>query len=64
VPVKSAGGQADAMKPRVREKLIKQRTHLINALRRHAAAFGVTAARHRPRARSAAAPGPADRWAR
>ena len=45
VPVKSADQQAEAMILSVRELLVKQRTQLINALRGHAAEFGVIAAR-------------------
>lgn len=41
VPVKSAAQQADAMLLSVRELLLRQRTQLINALRGHAAEFGV-----------------------
>ena len=45
VPVKSAERQAAAMVLSVRERLVGQRTQLINALRGHAAEFGVVAAR-------------------
>jgi len=45
VPVKSAEAQADAMMLSVRELLVKQRTQLVNALRGHAAEFGVIAAK-------------------
>lgn len=45
VPVKSAERQADAMVLSTRELLVKQRTQLINALRGHAAEFGVVAAK-------------------
>ena len=45
VPVKSAASQAGLMVLRVRELLVKQRTALINAIRGHAAEFGVTAAK-------------------
>ena len=45
VPVKSAPRQAEALVLKVRERLIAQRTQLINALRGHAAEFGVIAAR-------------------
>src|SRR5882724_11810424 len=45
VPVKSAEQQAALMVLRVRDLLIKQRTALINALRGHAAEFGVCAAK-------------------
>jgi transposase len=41
VPVKSAAQQADAMLLSVRELLLRQRTQLINALRGHAAEFGL-----------------------
>jgi transposase len=44
VPVKSATAQAEAMILSVRELLVRQRTQLINALRGHAAEFGVVAA--------------------
>lgn len=43
VPVKSAENQAALMLHGTRDLLIKQRTMLINALRGHAAEFGVTA---------------------
>lgn len=45
VPVKNEAQQAGAMLLTVREGLIKQRTMLINAIRGHAAEFGVTAAK-------------------
>lgn len=45
VPVKSAEAQAEAMILSVHELLVKQRTQLINALRGHAAEFGVIAAK-------------------
>ena len=45
VPVKSAEAQAQAMALTVRELLVKQRTQLVNALRGHAAEFGIVAAR-------------------
>jgi transposase len=45
VPVKSADQQAQGMVLKVRETLIHQRTQLINALRGHAAEFGVIAAK-------------------
>jgi transposase len=45
VAVKSAERQAAAMVLSVRELLVKQRTQAINALRGHAAEFGVVAAR-------------------
>jgi transposase len=45
VPVKTAEQQARAMVLSVRELLVKQRTQLVNALRGHAAEFGVIAAK-------------------
>lgn len=45
VPVKSAETQAEAMILSVRELLVKQQTQLVNALRGHAAEFGVIAAK-------------------
>jgi transposase len=45
VPVKSAEQQAALMLLRVRELLLKQRTMLMNAMRGHAAEFGVIAAK-------------------
>ena len=45
VPVKSAEQQAALMLLRTRELLVKQRTMLINAIRGHAAEFGVVAAK-------------------
>jgi transposase len=45
VPVKSAAAQAEAMILSVRELLVKQHTQLVNALRGHAAEFGVIAAK-------------------
>jgi transposase len=45
VPVKSAEAQGEAMILSVRELLVKQQTQLMNALRGHAAAFGVIAAK-------------------
>jgi transposase len=45
VAVKSADMQADAMVITVRDQLVGQRTALINALRGHAAEFGVIAAK-------------------
>jgi transposase len=45
VPVKSAEAQADAMILSVRELLVKQQTQLVNAVRGHAAEFGVIAAK-------------------
>ena len=45
VPVKSAEQQAQASVLSVRDLLVRQRTQLINALRGHAAEFGVTTAK-------------------
>lgn len=45
VPVKPAAAQASAMLLSVREVLVRQHTQLINALRGHAAEFGVVAAK-------------------
>lgn len=45
VPVKSEGEQAAAMLLSVRDLLIKQRTMLVNAIRGHAAEFGVIGAK-------------------
>lgn len=45
VPVKSAEQQAALMLLRTRELLVKQRTMLVNAMRGHAAEFGVVAAK-------------------
>ena len=45
VPVKSAEAQAAAMLLGVRELLTRQRTQLVNALRGHAAEFGLVAAK-------------------
>jgi len=45
VPVKSAEAQAAAMLLSVRELLVRQRTQLVNALRGHAAEFGLVAAK-------------------
>ena len=45
VPVKTAEQQAALMMLGVRDLLVKQRTMLINAIRGHAAEFGVTAAK-------------------
>jgi len=41
VPVKSVSQQAESMVLKVRESLVGQRTQLINALRGHAAEFGI-----------------------
>jgi transposase len=45
VPVKSADEQAALMLLKVRDLLVKQRTMLINAIRGHAAEFGVSGAK-------------------
>jgi transposase len=45
VPVKSEGEQAAAMLLGVRDLLVKQRTMLVNAIRGHAAEFGVVGAK-------------------
>jgi transposase len=45
VPVKSADAQAAAMLLSVRDLLVKQRTMLVNAIRGHAAEFGVIGAK-------------------
>jgi transposase len=45
VPVKSAQVQAEAMDLSARDLLIRQRTQLVNAVRGHAAEFGVIAAK-------------------
>ena len=45
VPVKTVDQQAGAMLLTVRDGLVKQRTALINAIRGHAAEFGVTVAK-------------------
>ena len=45
VPVKSTAQQAEGMVLKVRETLVCQRTQLVNALRGHAAEFGVIAAK-------------------
>jgi transposase len=45
VLAKSAGQQAQGMVLKVRETLVDQRTQLVNALRGHAAEFGVIAAK-------------------
>jgi transposase len=45
VPVKSVAQQADAMVLSVRELLVKQHTQLVNALRGHAAEFGLIVAK-------------------
>jgi transposase len=48
VPVKTAEQQAALTMLGVRDLLVKQRTMLINAMRGHAAEFGVTAAKSLP----------------
>ena len=45
VPVRSAEQQAEAIVLSARELLVQQRTQLINALRGHAAEFGIVAAK-------------------
>ncbi len=45
VPVKSSKAQAGAMLLSVRDLLVRQRTQLVNALRGHAAEFGLIAAK-------------------
>jgi transposase len=45
VPVKTATQQAQGMVLKVRETLVNQRTQLVNALRGHAAEFGIIAAK-------------------
>jgi transposase len=45
VPVRSLQRQAQAMTLRVRERLVGQRTQLINSLRGHATEFGIVVAR-------------------
>ena len=45
VPVKSATTQAEAMDLSARDLLVRQRTQLVNAVRGHAAEFGVIAAK-------------------
>ena len=45
VPVKTATQQAQGMVLKVRETLVKQRTQLVNALRGHAAEFGIVGAK-------------------
>jgi transposase len=45
VPVRSADNQAELMLLTTRDLLVKQRTMLINAIRGHAAEFGVTGAK-------------------
>jgi transposase len=45
VPVKSADTQAEAMDLSARDLLVRQRTQLVNAVRGHAAEFGIIAAK-------------------
>jgi transposase len=45
VPIKTAEQQATALLHRGRERLVRQRTMLVNALRAHLAEFGIVAAR-------------------
>jgi transposase len=45
VPVRSAETQAEAMDLSARDQLVRQRTQLVNAVRGHAAEFGVIAAK-------------------
>ncbi|HJS87616.1 MAG TPA: IS110 family transposase [Acetobacteraceae bacterium] len=45
VPVRSAEAQAEAMDLSARDLLVRQRTQLVNAIRGHAAEFGVIAAK-------------------
>ena len=52
VPVKTAEQQAALTMLGVRDLLVKQRTMLINAIRGHAAEFGVTAAKEPALAKS------------
>ncbi len=46
VPVKAAEQQADAIVLSARELLVRQRTQLVNAVRGHAAEFGIVAAKN------------------
>jgi len=46
VPVKSAEQQAEAIVLSARELLVRQRTQLVNAVRGHAAEFGIVAAKN------------------
>jgi transposase len=48
VPVRTAANQAELMLHAARELLLKQRTMLVNAIRGHAAEFGVIAAKGTP----------------
>ena len=58
VPVKTAGQQAALTMLGVRDLLVKQRTMLINAIRGHAAEFGLTVAKGpKQMKRTAATPG-------
>jgi hypothetical protein len=45
VPARSAETQAEAMDLSARDQLVRQRTQLVNAVRGHAADFGVIAAK-------------------
>jgi len=45
VPVRSAEQQAEAIVLSARELLVRQRTQLVNAVRGHAAEFGIVAAK-------------------
>jgi transposase len=45
VAIKSVAQQAEALAPKLRESLLRQRTQLINAVRGHAGEFGVIAAK-------------------
>ena len=45
VPVKTADGQAALMLAGVRDRLVRNRTQLANAIRGYAAEFGLTAAK-------------------
>ena len=45
VPVKPTEMQAEAMDLSARDLLVRQRTQLVNALRGHAAEFGIIAAK-------------------
>jgi transposase len=45
VPVRTAANQAELMLHRARDLLVKQHTMLVNAIRAHAAEFGVSAAK-------------------
>jgi len=67
VPVKTADHQAAVLLHRGRERLVRQRTGLVNALRGHLAEFGVIApptmlAQHSRRWMEARNPGDGERW--